>query len=108
MCYPVDTVPYTPAKYLAEGEEGPGVPDQAGGSWLSWPSGRGRRVAFRAVVADSAFGDQDGLRAGLAEAGLPFVMACGRIRDLGARRRRAHPEGCGLGPEPGGPDDPGD
>src|SRR6266581_3359401 len=31
--------------------------------------------AFRAVVADSAYGDQDGFRAELAEAGLPFVMA---------------------------------
>src|SRR5262245_34902298 len=32
-------------------------------------------LAFRAVAADSAYGDQDGFRAELAEAGLPFVMA---------------------------------
>ncbi len=31
--------------------------------------------SFRAVVADSAYGDQDGFRGELAEAGLPFVMA---------------------------------
>jgi SRSO17 transposase len=30
---------------------------------------------FRAVVADSGYGDQDGFRAGLADAGLPYVMA---------------------------------
>jgi hypothetical protein len=30
---------------------------------------------FRAVAADSAYGDQDGFRGELAEAGLPFVMA---------------------------------
>jgi SRSO17 transposase len=31
--------------------------------------------AFRAVSADSAYGNQDGFRLELAEAGLPFVMA---------------------------------
>src|ERR1039457_7064983 len=31
--------------------------------------------AFGAVAADSAYGDQDGFRGELAEAGLPFVMA---------------------------------
>ena len=30
---------------------------------------------FRAVVADSGYGNQDGFRAELAEAGLPFVIA---------------------------------
>jgi SRSO17 transposase len=30
--------------------------------------------AFRAVVADCAYGDQDGFRAELAGAGLPFVI----------------------------------
>jgi SRSO17 transposase len=30
---------------------------------------------FRAVAADSAYGDQDGFRGELAQAGLPFVMA---------------------------------
>jgi len=30
---------------------------------------------LRAVAADSAYGDQDGFRGKLAEAGLPFVMA---------------------------------
>lgn len=32
-------------------------------------------MAFRAVVADCAYGDQDGFRRQLAAAGLPFVMA---------------------------------
>ncbi|MFG2632242.1 transposase, partial [Streptomyces sp. NPDC048473] len=32
-------------------------------------------VAFRAVAADCAFGDQDGFRRQLDSAGLPFVMA---------------------------------
>ena len=36
---------------------------------------RAAGFAFRAVAADSAYGDQDGFRGELAEAGLPFVMA---------------------------------
>ena len=36
---------------------------------------RAAGFVFRAVAADSAYGDQDGFRGELAEAGLPFVMA---------------------------------
>ena len=46
---------------------------------------------FRAVAADSAYGDQDGFRAELAEAGLPFVMALKPRRGTWAYGADAHP-----------------
>jgi SRSO17 transposase len=45
---------------------------------------------FRAVAADSAYGDQDGFRAGVAEAGLPFVMALRPRRGTWARAADVH------------------
>src|SRR5205807_1288455 len=51
---------------------------------------RAAGFCFRAVVADSAYGDQDGFRAGLAEAGLPFVMALRPRRGTWARAADAH------------------
>src|SRR5487761_1499222 len=61
--YPVHAVPYTPAKHFAKGKNDLAVRAREAG------------FVFRAVTADSAYGDQDGFRGELAEAGLPFVMA---------------------------------
>src|SRR5205823_12688312 len=64
---------------------------------------------FRAVVADSAYGDQDGFRAELAEAGLPFVMALRPRRGTWARAADAHtPAEAARALAWGGPEDPGD
>ncbi len=64
---------------------------------------------FRAVVADSAYGDQDGFRGELAEAGLPFVMALRPRRGTWARAADAHtPVDAARALAWGGPDDPGD
>jgi len=51
---------------------------------------------FRAVVADSAYGDQDGFRGELAEAGLLFVMALRPRRGTWARATDAHTPGRGC------------
>src|SRR6266536_367166 len=73
--YPVHAVPYTPAKHFAKGKNDPGFRTKlAIGADLAVRA-RKAGFAFRAVVADSAYGDQDGFRGELAEAGLPFVMA---------------------------------
>ena len=45
---------------------------------------------FRAVAADSAYGDQDGFRGELADAGLPFVMALKPRRGTWAYGADAH------------------
>src|SRR6202162_3126682 len=73
--YPVHAVPYTPARHFAKGKNDPAVRTKlAIGAGLAMRA-RAAGFAFRAVTADSAYGDQDGFRSELAEAGLPFVMA---------------------------------
>jgi SRSO17 transposase len=73
--YPVHAVPHTPARHFAKGKSDPGF-------WTKLAIGADLAVqareagfTFRAVAADSAYADQDGFRAELAETGLPFVMA---------------------------------
>jgi DDE superfamily endonuclease len=64
---------------------------------------------FRAVAADSAYGDQDGFRGELAEAGLPFVMALKPRRGTWAYGADAHtPVDAARALRWGGPEDPGD
>jgi len=107
--YPVHAVPYTPAKYFAKGKNDPEFRTKlAIGAELAVRA-RAQGFTFRAVVADSAYGDQDGFRAGLAEAGLPFVMALRPHRGTWARAADAHtPVEAAWSLAWGGPDDPGD
>jgi hypothetical protein len=64
---------------------------------------------FRAVAADCAYGDQDGFRAELAEAGVPFVMALKPRRGTWAYGPDAHtPVDAARVLAWDGPDDPGD
>jgi SRSO17 transposase len=68
-------VPYTPARHLAKGKNDPAFRTKlAIGADLAVRA-QDAGLAFRAVVAGSADGDQDGFRGELAEARLPFVMA---------------------------------
>ena len=83
--YPVHAAPYTPAKHFAKGKNDPGFRTElAIGADLAVRA-REAGFVFRAVAADCAYGDQDGFRAGLAEAGLPFVMALRPRRGTWAR-----------------------
>ena len=73
--YPVHAVPYTPAEHFAKGKNDPAFRTKLQiGAGLAVQA-REAGFAFRAVVADSAYGDQDGFRGELAGAGLPFVTA---------------------------------
>ena len=75
LYYPVHAVPYTPARHFAKGKSDPAFRTKlAIGADLAVRA-RAAGFVFRAVAADSAYGDQDGFRSELAEAGLPFVMA---------------------------------
>jgi hypothetical protein len=72
---------------------------------------RPRRAGFtfRAVCADSAYGDQDGFRGELSEAGLPFVMALKPRRGTWAYGPDAHtPVDAARALAWHGPGDPGD
>ncbi len=107
--YPVHAVPYTPARHFAKGKNDPGFRTKlAIGADLAVRA-RAAGFTFRAVVADSAYGDQDGFRGELAEAGLPFVMALRPRRGIWARAAEAHtPVQAARALAWGGPDDPGD
>src|SRR5438445_3148777 len=107
--YPVHAVPYTPARHFAKGKNDPAFCTklQIGADLAARAEAAG--FAFRAVVADSAYGDQDGFRAGLAEAGLPFVMALRPHRGTWARDADARtPVDAARALAWDGPDDPGD
>jgi hypothetical protein len=107
--YPVHAVPYTPARHFAKGKNDPAFRTKLQiGADLAIKA-RGAGFAFRAVTADCAYGDQDGFRGELAEAGLPFVMALKPRRGTWAYGADAHtPVDSARALAWGGPDDPGD
>jgi SRSO17 transposase len=109
LYYPIDAVPYTPAKHFAKGKADPGFRTKlAIGAGLAVRA-RAAGFTFRAVAADSAYGDQDGFRGELAEAGLPFVMALKPRHGTWAYGPDAHtPADAARALTWHGPDDPGD
>ncbi|HWM99086.1 MAG TPA: IS701 family transposase [Streptosporangiaceae bacterium] len=109
LYYPVDALPYTPAKHFAKGKSDPGFRTKlAIGADLAIRA-RAAGFVFRAVAADSAYGDQDGFRSELAEAGLPFVMALKPRRGMWAYGPDAHtPVDAARALAWHGPEDPGD
>src|SRR5580704_5497886 len=109
LYYPVHAVPYSPARYFEKGKNDPGFRTKLQiGADLAVRA-RAAGFCFRAVVADSAYGDQDGFRGELAEAGLPLVMALRPHRGTWARAADAHtPVDAARALAWGGPDDPGD
>jgi DDE superfamily endonuclease len=109
LYYPVHAVPYTPARHFAKGKNDPAFRTRLQiGAGLAVRA-REAGFTFRAVAADCAYGDQDGFRAELAEAGLPFVMALRPRRGTWARAADAHtPVEAARTLAWGGPDDPGD
>ena len=109
LYYPVHAVPYTPARHFAKGKSDPGFRTKlAIGADLAVKA-REAGFTFRAVAADSAYGDQDGFRGELAEAGLPFVMALKPRHGTWAYGPDAHtPVDAARALAWHGPDDPGD
>src|SRR5512133_871585 len=90
LYYPVHAVPSTPARHFAKGRNDPAFRTKlAIGADLAVRA-QAAGFAFRAVAADSAYGDQDGFRGELAEAGLPFVMALKPRRGTWAYGADAH------------------
>src|SRR5256886_263378 len=109
LYYPVHAVPYTPARHFGKGKNDPAFRTKLQiGADLAIRA-RGAGFVFRAVCADSAYGDQDGFRGELAEAGLPFVMALKPRRGTWAYGPDAHtPVDAARALAWHGPDDPGD
>jgi hypothetical protein len=109
LYYPVHAVPYTPARHFPKGKGDPAFRTKlAIGADLAVKA-RAAGFVFRAVAADSAYGDQDGFRGELAEAGLPFVMALKPRRGIWAYGADAHtPVDAARALAWGGPADPRD
>src|SRR5947209_16833516 len=109
LYYPVHAVPYTPARHFAKGKSDPAFRTKLQiGAGLAIQA-RAAGFVFRAVAADCAYGDQDGSRAELAEAGLPFVMALRPRRGTWAYGADAHtPVDAARALAWDGPEDPGD
>jgi DDE superfamily endonuclease len=107
--YPVHAVPYTPASHFATGKGDAGFRAKLKIAADLAIRAQAAGLAFRAVAADSAYGDQDDFRAELAEAGLPFVMALKPRRGTWAYRENAHTPGDAVrGLLWGGPGEPGE
>ena len=109
LYYPVHALPYTPARHFAKGKNDPAFRTKlAIGADLA-ARARDAGFVFRAVCADSAYGDQDGFRGELRQAGLPFVMALKPRRGTWAYGPDAHtPVDAARALAWHGPDDPGD
>jgi hypothetical protein len=109
LYYPLHAVPYTPARHFAKGKNDPAFRTKLKiGADLAVRA-RDAGFCFRAVVADSAYGDQDGFRGELADAGLPYVMALKPRRGTWAYGPEAHtPVDAARELAWNGPGDPGD
>ncbi|MFE5112038.1 IS701 family transposase [Streptomyces sp. NPDC056663] len=75
LYYPLHAVPYSPAHHFPKGRSDPGFRTKLQIAAELARTANAAGVAFRAVAADCAYGDQDGFRRQLGAAGLPFVMA---------------------------------
>ncbi len=76
QCYwPVHVQPYTPAGRLPDGKSDKRFRTKPAIALDLVERAQAAGIAFRAVVADSAYGENDSLEAALLEHGIPYVMA---------------------------------
>jgi len=73
--YPVDFEPYTPAVYFAKGKDNPHFRTKLKIALQLVERALREEIPFRAVVADSLYGDDRGFRSGLRELKQPYVLA---------------------------------
>jgi SRSO17 transposase len=107
--YPLHGQPYTPAPHFAAGKADPAFRTKPQIAVELVHAARDAGVPFRAVVADSLYGDNPTFERSLVEAGLPFVVGIKPSRSIWAPFDAVHnpqealPLLCWNGPE-----DPGD
>lgn len=91
-CYwPVHVEPYTPAGRLPEGKSDKCFRTKPAIALDLVERAQAAGIAFRAVVADCAYGENDSLETALLERGIPYVMARrGRASQGWARIEGAH------------------
>jgi SRSO17 transposase len=86
--YPVDVEPYTPAHQFAKGEKDPHFRTKLKIAVELVRRAVQARIPFRAVVADSFYGEDRGVKQGLRELGVGYVLA------LKPSHAWWHPEGA--------------
>lgn len=92
QCYwPIHVEPYTPAGRLPAGKSDPQFRTKPAIALELVERAQAAGIAFRAVVADSAYGENDSLEAALLGRGIAYVMARrGRASQGWARVEEAH------------------
>ncbi len=103
--YPVEVEPYTPAHYFARGKADPAFRTKPQIALALVKQARARRLPFRAVVADSFYGEDRAFTGGLREDRVGYVVARkpshswwhpeGAIGALGEAAERAGWQGAG-------------
>jgi SRSO17 transposase len=73
--YPVDVEPYTPAQYFAKGKQDPAFRSKLVIARQLVERALGDGMPFRAMVADSFYGEDRTLRRELRTLGVPYVLA---------------------------------
>src|SRR5579863_5705291 len=73
--YPVDFEPYTPAVYFAKGKDDAHFRTKPKIALQLVERALRKEIPFRAVVADSLYGEDRGFRSGLRELKQPYVLA---------------------------------
>jgi SRSO17 transposase len=73
--YPVDVEPYTPAHYFEKGKQDPHFRTKLKIAVELVQRAVQARIPFRAVVADSFYGEDRGVKRGLRELGVGYVLA---------------------------------
>jgi hypothetical protein len=85
--YPLEVEPYTPQSYFAQGKNDPAFRTKPKIALQLVHQAVEQKWPFRAVVADSLYGEDRGLRAGLRQLQVPYVLA------LNPAHAWWHPEG---------------
>lgn len=73
--YPLHVMPYTPECRLAEGKQDPAFHTKPQIALTLVERAQAAGIAFKAIVADCAYGDNDALEAALRQRRLPYVLA---------------------------------
>jgi len=73
--YPIDVEPYTPAVYFAKGKDDPQFRTKLKIALQLVERAVQEAIPFRAVVADSFYGEDRGVREGLRRLSVPYVLA---------------------------------
>ena len=109
LYYPLHAAPYTPASRLPRGDRDSAFRTKPQLAAALVAAARAAGVPFRAVVADSFYGDNLGFEEELLRAGVPFVLALKPSKGTWAPVDAAHtPEDAAHRLRWGGPTAPGD